>query len=66
MTKPKAVAKRTEEKNGVPAAPPNMSVPIGAIPHMFNEKMLEWQKVQYQALAEIHKVLVEIRDVLKG
>lgn len=69
MPKPKRLPKKLQTRNPkpgkTPAAPPQMSIPIEAIPHMFNKKLLDWHKAQFEALSEIHKVLEEIRDALK-
>ncbi len=67
MPKPKKLHPKQKDKKkaATPAATPPMSVPVEAIPHIFNQKVLEWHKAQFNALSEIHKVLVEIRDAMK-
>jgi hypothetical protein len=60
MAKPKVGKKNVKQPEA-----PNATIPAEAVPYLFNQKILEWNKVRYQALVEIHKVLVEIRDILK-
>jgi hypothetical protein len=46
------MAKKTKTENG--------SIPIEAVPHLYNQKMLAWQKAQFDALRAIHEELVKL------
>ncbi len=63
MPKPKRMKKpKSESKN---AEKLTASIPISSVPHLFNEKMLQWQEAQFQALKSIYDKLDEILVVLK-
>ncbi|KKM82745.1 hypothetical protein LCGC14_1316410 [marine sediment metagenome] len=65
MPKPKKMRKtQSKPKNAEKRASP-ASIPIAAVPHLFNEKILEWQEAQFKALKAIHEKLDEILVVLK-
>jgi len=69
MDKPTKLAtrrNRKRSKNGQPKeAPKQTSIPLSAVPHLYNEKMLEWQQVNFNALKAIHEKLEEILGALK-
>jgi hypothetical protein len=56
---PKPKKKKDESKNREP------SIPVSAVPHLFNEKMLQWQSAQFDALKSIYEKLEEILAELK-
>ncbi|KKN03771.1 hypothetical protein LCGC14_1104340 [marine sediment metagenome] len=63
MPKPKRMKKaKSESKNAEKLTPP---IPMSAVPHLFNEKMLQWQDAQFQALKSVYDKLDEILAVLK-
>ena len=63
MPKPKRMKEtKSESKNAEKLTAP---IPISAVPHLFNEKMLEWQDAQFQALKSIYDKLDEILVALK-
>ncbi len=63
MPKPKRMKEtKSELKNAEKLTPP---IPISAVPQLFNEKMLQWQDVQFQALKSIYDKLDEILAALK-
>jgi len=41
------------------------TIPETAVPHLFNAKLLEWQRAQFDALKAIHEKLDEILAALK-
>lgn len=67
-------AKERAKKKVVAAAPPPEGTPVpkSAIPHMFNQEILNHLPVYFQALQALHEeqvktnaLLAEIRDALK-
>jgi hypothetical protein len=40
--------------------PENGTIPIEAVPHLYNQKMLAWQQAQFDALKAIHAELVKL------
>jgi hypothetical protein len=46
-------------------AKPQDTIPVSAVPHLYNERMLQWQATQFQALKSIHDKLDEILTALK-
>lgn len=57
MPKPKRKSK--------PKPEPSSTLPETAVPHLFNAKLLEWQRVHFDALKAIHEKLDEILVALK-
>ena len=39
-------------------------IPLAAVPHLYREQILRWQKAHFEALKAIHQVLTEIRELL--
>ncbi len=65
MPKPKRMRKAKSELKDVEKRASPASIPIAAVPHLFNEKILQWQEAQFEALKAIHEKLDEILAVLK-
>lgn len=67
MPKPTAIKrKQSKSENGKPTEiPERPSIPLSAVPHLYNEKMLEWQQTNLNALKAIHERLGEILAALK-
>ena len=58
--------KRTTTSTKAKAKQEDMiNVPRSAIPHMFNQDMLDWLKAIFEGQKEVYKVLEEIRELLK-
>ncbi len=43
----------------------NVTVPVSAVPHLYNDRMLQWQEAQFNALRAIYDKLDEILKALK-
>ncbi|MHC4511493.1 MAG: hypothetical protein ACYTAO_21505 [Planctomycetota bacterium] len=53
---------KTETEN---KAKPQDTIPVSAVPHLYNERMLQWQASQFNALKSIYDKLDEVLKVLK-
>ncbi len=65
MPKPKRIRKTKSEPKDMEKRASPAPIPIAAVPYLFNEKMLEWQKAQFDALKSIYEKLDEILAALK-
>jgi len=61
----KSSRKRRANGQQQPEPEPNPAVPLAAVPHLFNAKMLEWQQAQFNGLKAIHDQLERTVALLK-
>ena len=40
-------------------------IPLSAVPHMFNQKVLEWHEAQHQAMKEIYTKLDDLLEEIR-